>query len=226
MKWIFSTLCLFFMLDISAQTAEEYRKNGYIPTIVGDDTTWAYKLPEFKIEKTDVFFNAYKNKVVKIYPLVDLAVDYLKEIDKDDNSTASKSEKKTAKKINSELKEKFKYTIKDMSRSEGEILVKLIHQKTGMSAYNIISKFRGNSKAVLWQSISRVGGADLKNAYNPNTDHYLRRCLKLIEKGELKVNKEPTLLSKSQFKDEKKESKKLTKSTRKRNREARKKEPK
>ena len=222
MKWIFSTLCLFFMLDISAQTAEEYRKNGYIPTIVGNDTTWAYELPEFKIEKKDYFFLAYKNKVARIYPLVDLAVDYLKEIDKDDNETATKSEKKIARKVNSELKEKFKYTIMDMSRSEGEILVKLIHHKTGMSAFDIISEFRGVTKAFFWQSISTVGGADLKNTYNPNTDHYLRRCLKLIKEGKLEVNNKPEMLSKKDFKKEKEEERKRTKAIRNKNRKRKK----
>lgn len=175
-----------------------------------NDSTWVFVLKDFVKQEEDSYYNYMSRKVKTLYPFAQHAVDLLKNIDSDtDDDFISKSSKKTAKQTQKKLKSDFRQTILDMSEAEGDILVKLIHRETGMTVYEIIKKYRGPAKAKYWQSISRMGGADLKQKFDPEHDLALNRVMRDVDKGVLSVPKEPTLISKAERKEKNRKRKEM-----------------
>lgn len=107
----------------------------------------------------------------------------------------------------------FDEAVKKMSINEGKYLVKLIHRECGATAYNVISDYLGGVKTFMWQTVSRMGGADLKIKYDPTgEDKIMEEILSKIEKGEIKVRKlkidENAVENKAKAKEEAKKKKK------------------
>ena len=61
----------------------------------------------------------------------------------------------------------FRKEMMSLSRKEGVILSKLIYREFNTSVYDIISLYRGEVHALLWQSLSRIYEGDLKSEFNP-----------------------------------------------------------
>ena len=62
---------------------------------------------------------------------------------------------------------RFSKNITNLTRQEGLILSKLIYREFNRSVYDIISLYRGEVHALLWQSLSRIYEGDLKSEFNP-----------------------------------------------------------
>jgi hypothetical protein len=77
-----------------------------------------------------------------------------------------------------------------MSIDEGQYLIKLVHRECGITAYEVITKYLGGTKTFMWQTLSRLGGADLKLKYDPEGDDVVMEdIMKKVEKGEIKIKK-------------------------------------
>jgi len=195
--------------------------------VLMDDSTWIFVLKDFVKKERDSYYIWMASKVKRMYPFANHAVELLSDIDEDPkDETVSRSSKRSARKANKKLKEEFRQTILDMSESDGKVLVKLIHRETGMTAYEIIRKYRGKTKAIYWQALSKLGGADLKQTFNPKEDLSLNRVMIDVDSGKLKVPKEPKLLSKVDRKSKNKRIKSYRKAKRKADRKSKHSKPK
>ena len=65
------------------------------------------------------------------------------------------------------LKESYSDRLKKLTKSEGRILVKLIHRETNITTYDIVKSYRGRFNAFFWQSMARIWDNDLKTKYDP-----------------------------------------------------------
>jgi hypothetical protein len=85
-----------------------------------------------------------------------------------------------------ELKREFEDDIRDMTYSEGRILIKLVDRETSYTTYELVKHFKGNMAAFFWQSIAKLFQTDLKYEYDPEgTDKYLEEIVSQIENGQL-----------------------------------------
>ena len=60
---------------------------------------------------------------------------------------SDRQKKKYVKSTEKLLKETFKEDIKNLTRMQGRLLVKLVHRETGMTVHNLIKEYRGGGKA-------------------------------------------------------------------------------
>jgi len=65
---------------------------------------------------------------------------------------------------------KYEKDIRNMTRSQGKILVKLIDRETGTTTYSLIKDFKSGASAVFWQSIGLIFGISLKSEYNSDKE--------------------------------------------------------
>lgn len=137
----------------------------------------------------------YKRRVEKVYPYALMISELVKEIDEDLAEQKRKRDKKKILKTNKEeLHTRFENTVKEMTESEGRVFVKLIYRETGMTAYELIEKYQGSIKALMWQTASRLGGANLKLKYYPETesnDKVVEKIVQEIHQGKIKIKKIP-----------------------------------
>lgn len=188
-------------LPAAAQESDSLSKMrpGYVnSTIINGDTIRNFFLQDITITASDSVYRAkyrrYVNYVRRTYPFAMLAKELVRQYELD---LAKKESRRESKKyINHEfeaLKDKFTDGISIMTVNEGKVLCKLIHRETGMTAYDIAYKYLGTARALMWQGISRTGGADLKLMFSPDQgdDRILETVIKKVEAGEIKVDKEP-----------------------------------
>ena len=67
------------------------------------------------------------------------------------------------------IKEDYSDELKQLTMSEGKILVKLIYRETNNTSYQIVRDFRGRFNAFFWQTMAIFWKNNLKTKYDPKT---------------------------------------------------------
>ncbi len=191
------TFKIFIILIGILSTSNIFSQNkNYIVTkavIVEGDTLPFIELREFRIlskrsfksEKEAKRFAKLIRDVKKAYPYAQIAAIKLNEYNDLITKTKKESEKKKLmKQAEKELRNQFEEDIKDLTFTQGKILIKLIDRQTGQTSYEIISQLRGSLQAVLYNTLSRFFGFNLKAQYDSQgEDKYIEEIVKMIENG-------------------------------------------
>ncbi len=150
-------------------------------------------------------YNRMKKMVVKVYPYALHAADIIDEI----NMNSASIERR--RKLNAyykdsykTLKENFKYFILDLYTSEGEMLMKLIHRETGMTVYDISSKYRGKKNAEMFNMMAKIWDQNLHVKFEPTTgnDKVAEQVIQDIQAGLIPFNDEIVTVTKLEYRDE------------------------
>ena len=113
----------------------------------------------------------YAKKVRKAYPFAKLASDKLSEINEQLEGIKSKRKrKKHIKKIQKFMEGEFSDELKKLTRTEGRILIKLIHRQTGETMYTNIKEYRSKWNAFWYNSTAKLFKLSLKSEYHPESD--------------------------------------------------------
>lgn len=76
--------------------------------------------------------------------------------------------------------------MRQMTITQGKILIKLIDRETRNTSYDLIRDYRGRISAAFWQGIARICGTNLKEQYDPyGEDAVIERIIQEIEAGRL-----------------------------------------
>lgn len=192
---------LIMSLIVSAQATDTNKtQTGMVVKLIIDDngdSIFVHTLKPYRVvalrpyndKEKDKQFRRLRYHVVKVYPMARLAADKLEAYNEELEGVKSKSKRKKLMKIREkELKEEFEETIKNMSVTQGKILVKLIDRETGESTYDIIKEMRGGFKAFVWQGVAKLYGSSLKMEYDPENneeDEMIERIVQMIEAGQI-----------------------------------------
>ena len=125
---------------------------------------------------------------VKIaWPYAKLAGIKFNEYNKKMESVNSEKEKKQMmKKAEDELQAQFGPELKELTFTQGKILLKLVDRETSNCPYEIVKEFRGRFVAFFWQGIGKLFGYDLKAKYDPrHEDADIERIVLMIENGSI-----------------------------------------
>ena len=165
-----------------------------VAVIIDGDTIPSFNLQEFTVygdfpTKNKRQYEAWtriKYNVKKVYPYAILASAKLKEynlvLEKLPDEKSKKLYMKVAEK---ELKAQFEDQLKDLTMSQGRILLKLIDRETGNTSYQLVKDFRGGFQAFMWQGVARLFGNNMKTEYDPEgEDIMIERAIKLVEAGQ------------------------------------------
>lgn len=122
-----------------------------------------------------------KNRVFVTYPYAKLASERLTNLNIGMARLKSNKEKKKYFKIVEDyLTNEFEARLKKMSRSQGRILVKLIHRQTGSTTYELIKTLKSGWKAFWSNTAASMFDIDLKSEYAPyqvNEDYLIENIL-------------------------------------------------
>lgn len=189
-RLIATTLSLFILGNIFSQVTSD---KIVAATIFNGDTIPFITLREVTIVswkpfRTAAEEQAYKrliNNVKRVYPYAKVAAARMKHYDKLAQQASSSREKKRINKMaEDDIKAQFENDIRNMTQSQGALLIKIIDRETGKSSYEIISDTRGRFRAVFWQSFSFFWGVDLKQQYDPyGEDRDVETIINMIDSG-------------------------------------------
>lgn len=79
-----------------------------------------------------------------------------------------RSREKYINSIQNGILEQYEPVIRNMTVSQGKLLIVLIGRETGMTPYDIIHDYKTGAAAGFWQGIAKFFGGDLKRAYDGN----------------------------------------------------------
>lgn len=193
-------LLFFILLSYSgfSQGGTPYDPNamGYVLTEKDSILSDTIRLPEITISKEKQDPEARKqylilqNRVYRTYPYAKLAADRLTNLNKGMARLSSDREKKKYFKIVEDyLTNEFEARLKKLSRSQGRILVKLIHRQTGKTTYELVKTLKSGWKAFWSNTAASVFDINLKSQYQPfesNEDYLIENILKeAFETGRL-----------------------------------------
>lgn len=163
--------------------------------VINNDTIPYIELPEIQVwsywskvtssSKTFEEWTRTKYNVKKVYPYAVLAAALLREMDNKLSQIPSEKErKKFIKQCEKELRAKFEEDMKNLSITQGKILMKLIYRETGKTTYQIVKEMRGGFEAAMWQALAYIFGNSMKVTYDPNGEDYMvEKAVQLVEKG-------------------------------------------
>lgn len=170
-KHILLFLLSFFCLSTYSQVKDTIVSDDEIATITLKEV-YLYSSPEKKMdEEARKKFLLLQYRVRKVYPYARIASDKLKEIEKTlDTIEKSRLKKKYIRKMQEEIEGEFSQQIKKLSRSQGRILIKLIHRQTGSSAFDLVKDLRSGWKAFWYNNTAWFYKLSLKTTYDPYQD--------------------------------------------------------
>jgi hypothetical protein len=157
-----------------------------IPVIyIGEVSVWGNKSARNSAEARQ--WDRLVRNVKKAYPYAKIAGQKFNEYNQKIAGIQSKSvQKALMKQAEEELEAKFGSELKELTITQGKILLKLIDRETSNSSYDIVKDFRGNFRAFFYQSFARVFGYNLKVKYDPlGEDADIERIVLLIENGSI-----------------------------------------
>ena len=153
----------------------------------------------------------------RVYPL---ALHAASIIDSLDNSLAeeekNRKKKKIVKNTHKELKEDFKFLLKDLYVSEGIVLSKLIYRETGLTVSEIIEKYKSGTQSFVYTSLASFFEQDLDAKYDPQGEDFVLECvIRDLNSGKIPYDSKLKTLDKGDYKEKQKAYKKSKKENKK-----------
>ena len=172
--------CLFFCGILSAQTTPEEEEQDTVPVyyyVEGDSIARSaiflddvVVLARLKFSDNDARrrYLILRRKTRKVWPYAKLAGERLVELNARLDGMKSKRDKKRYTKIIQRyVEDEFKEELKKLTRTEGQILVKLMYRQTGQTTFELIKNYRSGLKAFLLNTTASFFDISLKEIYDP-----------------------------------------------------------
>lgn len=143
------------------------------------------KPPKFKNRRKRRQYLRLERKVKKVYPYAQLAASKLKEYESElATLQTAKERRKVMKKVEKALKDEYGEEMKNLTVSQGKILLKLIDRQTGKTSYELVKEMRGSFSVAMWQGLALLFGQNLKSTYDASgNDKWIEFIVKRIELG-------------------------------------------
>jgi hypothetical protein len=139
----------------------------------------------FASKREERKFNRLVFNLKKVYPYAKLAKAKLYEMNQQFLTLKTERERKEfTKKVEKEIRDQFEDELKNLTITQGRLLIKLIDRETGQTSYDLVKELRGTFSAVFWQTLARLFGSNLKTKYDAaGEDQVIEDILIAIDAG-------------------------------------------
>ena len=185
---LFSTIVIFFVPAISllySQNEEIYYK------FEGDSITkkefelsevTVYNEINFKDSDERIKYLILRRKTLKVYPYAALAAERLSKLNDRLSSLKKRYKRKRYTRIVEKyIQDEFSEELKKLTRSEGQILVKLVYRETGKTTYHLLKDLRNGVRAFTYNLVARAFDISLKEKFDPKIsreDYFIEDILR------------------------------------------------
>jgi hypothetical protein len=157
-------------------------------------------LPEIEIKEINIYgelkpasrFQAWRYErtiynVKRVYPYALMVREKLSQVNEDLKKIPDEKDRRDyIKNFEKDVFRDYEGDMRNMTITQGRILIKLIDRETENTSYDLIKEYRGTFSALFWQGIARIFGSNLKSEYDPVGDDFLiERIIYEIEMGRL-----------------------------------------
>ncbi len=172
------------------------RKSYVIQNVTRNGST----LPEIQIKEVTIYaqpqfprksdWRRYERLVYnlkKVYPYALAVRSRLSSVNKDiGNIRGDRERREYLKKVEKDVFAQYEGDIRNMTITQGRLLIKLIDRETQNTSYELIRDYRGKFAAAFWQGIARIFGTNLKDVYDRyGEDSIIESIILEIDAGQL-----------------------------------------
>lgn len=160
--------------------------------VVGSDTFPVCTLHEVVVVSKRTFasqadqhrFNQLRRNILVVYPYAKEAAALFREINSDlARMDKKKDRRKYLKQKERELDAMYSYTLRNMTVTQGDLLVKLIARETGMSVFTLIEELKNPLSAFYWDKATTFFGYSLKQQYDPQEHRDIELIVRSLEEA-------------------------------------------
>ncbi len=109
-----------------------------------------------------------RRKTIKVYPYAKLAAERLDSMNQRMATLKrARDKKRYTKRVQKYIEGEFSDELKKLTRTEGQILVKLIHRQTGKTAFDLIKELRSGWRAFWYNTTASMFDISLKREFDP-----------------------------------------------------------
>jgi len=160
-----------------------------------DEVMLLHKL-KFNSKKDRRRYLILRRKTVKVYPYAKLAAERLESLNvRLESLTRKRDKKRYAKRIQKYIEGEFSEELKKLTRTEGQILIKLIHRQTGKTTFSLIKELRNGWRAFWFNNTAKLFDISLKKEFDPlneKEDYLIEDVLQRnFQSGRLERQKSP-----------------------------------
>lgn len=199
-------ICLTFLAALSCHTmatAQAHDKGNIPPpktkgflvpaTVFQGDTIATFNLPvlyvfkplHFETREQQLAYRRLVRDVKKTLPYAQMVAATLMETyNYMETLPNERSKARHLRQMEKDLYEQYKPELKQLTITQGKLLLKLITRECNTNSYDLIDAFLGSFSASFWNNFARVFGASLKSDYDPEGEDALteRVCI-MVERG-------------------------------------------
>lgn len=167
--------------------------NVYTAVVIGGDTVACMYLRDFikyspirhKTAQEVVQYNRLIRDVKKTLPFAkEVSRIIIETYEYMETLPDHKAKQKHLEKMEKYLKDEYTPKMRKLTKSQGQLLMKLIDRETNSSSYHIVESFMGTAKAWGYNLFAGLFGNSLKKRYNPyDEDRMIERVAVLVEQG-------------------------------------------
>ncbi len=182
-------LCFMILPSVVSQESEEIYYKFEDDSITKKEfelsEVTVYNEINFKDSDERIKYLILRRKTLKVYPYAVLAAERLNKL----NIRLSTLKKRYKRKrytriVEKYIQEEFTEELKKLTRSEGQILVKLVHRETGKTTYQLLKELRNGFRAFSYNLVARAFDISLKEKFNPKIsreDYFIEDILRKQE---------------------------------------------
>ncbi|WP_166961312.1 DUF4294 domain-containing protein [Yeosuana marina] len=134
------------------------------------DLKEVYLLNKLKFDSREDRFRylILRRKTIKVYPYAKMAADRLDSLNARLEKLKTKGEKRRyTKMIQKYIEGEFSEKLKKFSRTEGQILIKLIHRQTGETTFDLLKELKSGWTAFWYNTTASMFDLSLKEGFDP-----------------------------------------------------------
>ncbi|WP_372945910.1 DUF4294 domain-containing protein [Muriicola sp.] len=136
------------------------------------DEVFLFGRLEFDSYEDKLRYYILKRKTLKVYPYAKMASERLVNLtDSLELIKSRRKQKRYTRKVQKYIEEEFSEELKKLTRTEGQILVKLIYRQTGHTAFDLVRELRSGWRAFWYNTTAKMFKISLKEEFNPEAVH-------------------------------------------------------
>ena len=166
---------------------QKVERNGELLPEIEIKEVMVYANPRFERKKDFRKYQRLVYNLKKTYPYAVLVRKRLAEVNEAmKHLNTEKERKEYIKKVEKDVFGKYEGDMRNMTITQGRLLIKLIDRETHNTSYVLIKDYRGKLSAAFWQGIARIFGTNLKSEYDPEgEDALIESIIQEIDAGRL-----------------------------------------
>ncbi len=149
----------------------------------------------FKNRDARIRYIVLRRKTLKVYKYAKLAAERLETLNERLATLKRKRERKRyAKVIQKYIEDEFSAELKKLTKTEGQILIKLIHRQTGKTAFQLIKELRSGWRAFWFNNTASLFDISLKKEFSPideEEDYLIEDILQRAFRSEILERQKP-----------------------------------